>query len=483
MDDDSFLTETTTATSWFAEGEGDSEVDLEEDLDEELLDEEDEEFTDFDESSQGFSESESEASGPPGGRRRGGADDSFAFAASTTTSTVFSQARGQLQLSVLPKTLPCREAERKNLHALLRDALANNTTCSIYISGVPGTGKTATVLGIVRELQEEVANKTLSDFQFIELNGMTIADPQRAYVILWWHLMGQRASAKAARLRLTDYFTGSAKKGTARPKKKCVLLVDELDLLVTRKQDVIYNLFDWATRKSSKLIIVAIANTMDLAQRMLPRVASRMGFQQIMFTSYTRDQLEQIVKARLASIDAFDSDAITWCASKIAAVSGDARRALQICRRAADIAELASERGSNPSGRVSAEHVRGAIEEIHSAPQIRLIQAATLHEKLFLCALVQELRATAAPQTTFGKVLHRHRYICNALGRDLPNCSAISSICYRLASWGLLDADPASSDLLARVSLRVPQEDVVFAMQNDPLVSELFQLIIPFLSG
>jgi hypothetical protein len=33
------------------------------------------------------------------------------------------------------------------------------------------------------------------------------------------------------------------------------------------------------------------------------------------------------------------------------------------------------------------------------------------------------------------------------------------------------------------VSLRVPQEDVVFAMQNDPLVSELFQLIIPFLSG
>ncbi len=129
MDDDSFLTETTTATSWFAEGEGDSEVDLEEDIDEEL--EEDEEFTDFDESSQGFSESESEASGPPGGRRRGGADDSFAFAASTTTSTVFSQARGQLQLSVLPKTLPCREAERKNLHALLRDALANNTTCSI----------------------------------------------------------------------------------------------------------------------------------------------------------------------------------------------------------------------------------------------------------------------------------------------------------------------------------------------------------------
>jgi hypothetical protein len=43
--------------------------------------------------------------------------------------------------------------------------------------------------------------------------------------------------------------------------------------------------------------------------------------------------------------------------------------------------------------------------------------------------------------------------------------------------------DPASGDLLARVSLLVPQEDVVFALQNDPLVSELFHLIVPFLSG
>jgi hypothetical protein len=81
-----------------------------------------------------------------------------------------------------------------------------------------------------------------------------------------------------------------------------VLLVDELDLLVTRKQDVIYNLFDWATRKSSKLIIVAIANTMDLAQRMLPRVASRMGFQQIMFTSYTRVRLRLLPKLRSCAL-------------------------------------------------------------------------------------------------------------------------------------------------------------------------------------
>ncbi len=43
--------------------------------------------------------------------------------------------------------------------------------------------------------------------------------------------------------------------------------MDELDLLVTRKQDVIYNLFDWSTRKNSQLVVIGIANTMDLPQR------------------------------------------------------------------------------------------------------------------------------------------------------------------------------------------------------------------------
>lgn len=54
--------------------------------------------------------------------------------------------------------------------------------------------------------------------------------------------------------------------------------MDELDLLVTRKQMVMYNFFDWPNRPLSKLIVVAIANTMDLPERLLKnKVASRMG--------------------------------------------------------------------------------------------------------------------------------------------------------------------------------------------------------------
>ena len=54
-------------------------------------------------------------------------------------------------------------------------------------------------------------------------------------------------------------------------------LVLQLDLLWTRKQTVMYNLFDWPTRPQAKLIVLAIANTMDLPERiMMNRVQSRL---------------------------------------------------------------------------------------------------------------------------------------------------------------------------------------------------------------
>jgi len=52
----------------------------------------------------------------------------------------------------------------------------------MYISGVPGTGKTATVRQVVATLTEEYELGDLAAFKFIELNGMKLTDPSQAYV-------------------------------------------------------------------------------------------------------------------------------------------------------------------------------------------------------------------------------------------------------------------------------------------------------------
>lgn len=52
----------------------------------------------------------------------------------------------------------------------------------MYISGVPGTGKTATVHEVMRCLQHAADVDEIPPFHFIEINGMKMTDPHQAYV-------------------------------------------------------------------------------------------------------------------------------------------------------------------------------------------------------------------------------------------------------------------------------------------------------------
>lgn len=97
------------------------------------------------------------------------------------------------------------------------------------------------------------------------------------------------------------------------------MLADELDYLVTRTQSVLYNLFEWPTLPHSRLVIVGVANTMDLPERLLPRIQSRIGLGRIVFPPYTREQVEVIVSERVRKLGVFDRGAVEMCARKVRA--------------------------------------------------------------------------------------------------------------------------------------------------------------------
>lgn len=51
-----------------------------------------------------------------------------------------------------------------------------------YISGVPGTGKTATVREVVRLLQECSQGGDLPGFTYLEVNAMRLTEPHQLWV-------------------------------------------------------------------------------------------------------------------------------------------------------------------------------------------------------------------------------------------------------------------------------------------------------------
>ena len=110
----------------------------------------------------------------------------------------FQQARTQLHVSSVPEALPCREEEFSTVYSHLEAAITDGSGSCIYISGTPGTGKTATVREVVAQMHASVQAEELDDFIFVEINGMKVTDPHQSYSLLWQALRGDRVSPSHA---------------------------------------------------------------------------------------------------------------------------------------------------------------------------------------------------------------------------------------------------------------------------------------------
>ncbi|XP_055077168.1 origin recognition complex subunit 1 isoform X2 [Periophthalmus magnuspinnatus] len=371
------------------------------------------------------------------------------------------EARARLHVSSVPESLPCREQEFQDIYSFVESKIIDGTGGCMYISGVPGTGKTATVQEVVRSLQSSAHDGDIPTFTFIEINGMKMTDPHQAYVQILQKLTGQKATADHAASLLEKKFSSPAPR-----KETTVLLVDELDLLWTRKQGVLYNLFDWPTRRHARLVVLTIANTMDLPERiMVNRVSSRLGLTRLSFQPYSFKQLQQIISSRLNRIKAFEEDALQLVSRKVAALSGDARRCLDICRRATEICEHS---GGRVSGRlVEISHVMEALGEMFSSAYVNAIKAASVQEQLFLRAVITEFRRLGLEEASFQQVLVQQVALCRVEGVAPPPVSEALAVCLRLGALRLLLLEPSRMDLQLRVRLNVSQDDVLYALKTD----------------
>ncbi|KAG0173990.1 Origin recognition complex, subunit 1 [Apophysomyces sp. BC1034] len=398
----------------------------------------------------------------------------------TTAASPYELARERLHVSAVPESLPCREDEFTEIMGYLESAIEEGTGMCVYISGVPGTGKTATVLEIIRHLQYQAEQQTLPAFDFVEINGMKLTDPNQAYSVLWECLDRANHTETDKRKRVTSAHALQLLEAQFNTnnddQKTTVVLMDELDLLVTKKQTVMYNFFEWPNRPFSKLIVVAVANTMDLPERMLSnKISSRMGLTRINFQPYTHQQLYQIVESRLHGIDAFEKEAVEFAARKVSAVSGDARRALDICRRAVEIVEARLSRDSTDKAprHVTIGIINEAIREMFSSPSVAFIQSCSLHQKLFLVSVMLRARRAGVAEVEFGDAALIHMQACKWHLIEPPTTSDLMRVCESLGQTRALVVENGRMDLGMRITLNLVEEDIKMACKADKVVGKL----------
>lgn len=248
-----------------------------------------------------------------------------------------------------------REKEQEQITSFLRSAIKGTdkkvqeqaNKCSLFIAGPPGVGKTATVRLVISKLRKDQSNGNIPPFKYIHLNGMEMRHPFDAYCRLWEALspFKEKCAPGEAAARLELYFAGDDSSDEDQNcynqmdnQEAVVLLIDEMDYLVTKKETVLYNLFDWPTRSgngSSQLIVIGISNTLNLPERLHPRVQSRLGSERCIYRAYKENDCINIFKNKLPYFESiFREDAIRFAAKKMAAQSGDIRKFFQLAKTA-----------------------------------------------------------------------------------------------------------------------------------------------------
>jgi origin recognition complex subunit 1 len=474
----------------------------------------------------------------------------------------FTDAYGRLALAAVPAQLPCRDAEKRQLAAFVGAAVRGAGGGVKYVCGVPGTGKTASVMEVLSRAR---AAARASGCQFVAVNCLALPSPQHVYSRLWERLAGQALGPARAREALEALFRGGGfcrgggafdevtpplqrggggKKGKAaaaaaaaaasRPSFRPTLIVlDEIDMLMTRDQAVLYNLFEWPGLAAQggrsgadgsnggsssgggggSLSVIGISNTHDLDQRVLPRIASRLSDAKLVFHPYSAPQLEPILRGRLEGgrrPDLVDPTAVALAARKVASETGDVRRALELLRRAVAIARKerqdkglplveeedddeeeeaqdagapAADAAARPAPRpsplrhaVTRAHLQAAIAESYGSVHMQVLRARALWEKVLLLAVALESRSASRRDVCLPSVLLRvERHLSPLLDMESPPVGQLQQAACRLATSRLLLADSAHAKM--QLALNVAREDVAAAVRGDARMERLHQLL------
>ncbi|KAI9717542.1 MAG: hypothetical protein M1812_004683 [Candelaria pacifica] len=260
---------------------------------------------------------------------------------SNSVPTVYNAARQLFVRSANPGKLVGRDEERAELSAFIQERMATSSGGGLYVSGPPGTGKSALVNEVCRDVNDSTSVKISYN------NCMSMKSSRDLYAKLAEDLCKD-----------VDILEGNEKEHLqeifAQGKGAPVYLVilDEIDHLLTLDLESLYALFEWSLQRSSRLILVGIANALDLTDRFLPRLKARNLKPQLLpFLPYTASQIASVITTRLRSqtpitppgqadsIPFIHPAAIQLCSRKVASQSGDLRKAFDICRRAIDLVE------------------------------------------------------------------------------------------------------------------------------------------------
>jgi cell division control protein 6 len=426
--------------------------------------------------------------------------------------------REVLRYSYIPDTLPHREKEIGTIARILIPALWGDTPSNIMIFGMTGTGKTVVSKILMKALYDKsqiIRDRNLK--RFVEIEGETCCSDSvnelhsSLSVLDFEEILGPDVASSIHKSvnciyincqqmdtqyrvmtqianRLLPFDTDERLPVSGLPIDEVhsrmlakldetdslvLIILDEIDRLIMKVgDDILYTL----TRinedlKSSRVSIIGISNNLQILEYLEPRVRSSLGAEELVFEPYNAVQLKDILDHRAKEAfyaSSCDDDVVGLCSAIAAQENGDARKALDLIRVSAELAER------DHSPKLTELYVRSAQKKIETDRVHQVIKTLPLQSKLVLYSIIQ-LKLSGRVKTTTKEVVESYSFYSAKLDITVLGRRQVVNLLAELDKLGIIQTKVISFGRHGRTTViesNVPSNDIMALLQNG-LLSEL----------
>jgi archaeal cell division control protein 6 len=394
-----------------------------------------------------------------------------------------------MRASYTPDDLPHRDTEIRSLGSLLVPALRGETPSNVFIYGKTGTGKTACVKYVGKELSSK-GTELGKRVNLIYINCEIVDTQYRVLQNIANHFVA--AENWAQRIPFTGWPTDEVYEALRRyvdgwmkdenqqwardPARVAgevtIIVLDEVDKL--KGDEVLYSL----TRingdlQHNKVSVIGISNDLKFTEFLDPRVKSSLGEESMIFAPYDAKQLEDILtqRAQMALKPGVIEDGVVpLCAALAAREHGDARRALDLLRVAAELAER------DRNVRVTDTYVRMSQNKIELDRISEVVRTLPTQSKLVLLATIlgeEANRHEGIHTLTTGEVFDVYKDLCKMTGSDVLTQRRITDLISELDMLGIFTARVISKGRYGRtreIQMSCPIDSTKRVLEEDELI-------------
>ncbi|MGD1839131.1 MAG: Cdc6/Cdc18 family protein [Nitrososphaeraceae archaeon] len=377
-----------------------------------------------------------------------------------------------LTIDYIPERLQFRDNELTTIAKTLSVSLKGSRPSNLLLFGKPGTGKTAVIKSVVKRLQLRSEDLSIR----IDIPFINAKSANTAYKVLYEiaENMGINKTDKKNKV----YFTGlSLGEATNRildfiisKKLHVIFVIDEIDSLVDKNgDDILYN-FTRANENISNsgfISLIGISNSLTFKDKLDPRVRSSFSEEEVVFNPYKINELREILldRVKLAfSKDTITTGAINLCAAIAGKDNGDARKAIDLLRVAAEIAEIEKDL------QVNEKHIRLAQDKIEKDTNYEIIKNSTVHTKLVLLSIAQSKIGNT------GDVYNIYSTLCRNMNNEILTQRRITQIISELDQLGLITTNIINQGRYGRsqkMHLSVPINTLKDSLKDDSFFSTM----------